>query len=76
MCHDNMLQISEDSVVVADIVIPTTRVSDMATRLGSAGYVECSAKTGCGIDELVKELVVAAHFRPRENKSSECCFVM
>lgn len=76
MFHDNVLQISEDSVVIADIVIPSTRVSDMATRLGSAGYVECSAKTGFGIDELVKELVVAAHFRPKENKSSECCFVM
>lgn len=69
-------QIAEESVVVADIVIPSTRVSDMASRIGATGYVECSSKTGDGIEELVKELVVAAHFRPKENKSSECCFIV
>lgn len=70
---DQRTSIAEESVVVADIVIPSTRVSDMASRIGATGYVECSSKTGDGIEELVKELVVAAHFRPKENKSSECC---
>ncbi|XP_048735444.1 cdc42 homolog [Ostrea edulis] len=61
------------SGLVSDIVIPTTRISDMASRIGAVGYVECSSKTGEGIDDLVKEVVVAAHFRLKENNTSTCC---
>ncbi|XP_062589030.1 cell division control protein 42 homolog [Saccostrea cucullata] len=71
--RDQRSSTAGENLVVSDIVIPRTRVADMATRLGTAGYVECSSKTGEGIEELIKELVVAAHFRPKENTSNDCC---
>ncbi|XP_060068950.1 cdc42 homolog [Ylistrum balloti] len=61
--------------VVRSSVISAKQASEVANRMGAVSYIECSAMTGEGVEDLTAEIILGAHraWETKCTKKTKCC---